>query len=296
MDEALKDNDDYVTELAVRTLARDRCSPELEEIYVSLNASLIKSNTTSHLDEMDLLFAMVNDQNIDVTEIVQSLDEVLRISAERSLNICGVELNPDIPIAMLAEIYDIIVNFDPTDLPTVLVDLLDSAEDVDDAFSKLAVQLGTYSQTDWLDQILEINPYFTRNTRKVCKDAVVANEVDEITMTQDPELLKRLSRLVKTNKNSLGAELGSKDQGLGVSLESMYGLNVGRLIDEPIDDAVDHIFSLAVISNASFEDSKHSISACLDDLFYEMDDRRKAEQIKLKLFDVYQPIFGAGNA
>jgi predicted proteasome-type protease len=63
-----------------------------------------------------------------------------------------------------------------------------------------------------------------------------------------------------------------------------------------MDEAINDIFSLAVISNESFEDAKISIGNCLDDLFYEMDDRRRAEQVKLKLFDVYQPIFGAGHA
>ncbi|MNP97534.1 hypothetical protein D3C85_101360 [compost metagenome] len=296
MDKPMQSDDDYVTELSVRTLARDRCSPELEEVYVNLNKSLIKSNTTSHLDEMDLLFGMLNDLNIDPTEVVSSLDEVLRIAAETSLNICGVELSPDIPIAMLAEIYEIIVNFDPTDTPTILVDLLDSAEDVDEAFVKLVAQLGTYDEDLIAEQILQIHDNFTKNVRRVCKSAVEADNVNEITSTRDGELLKRLSRLVKTNKDSIGAEMGSNDEGLGVSMEALYGLAVGRLIDKPMDEAINDIFSLAVISNESFEDAKISIGNCLDDLFFEMDDRRRAEQVKLKLFDVYQPIFGAGHA
>jgi hypothetical protein len=291
----LKANDDFVTELTVRTIVRDRCSPELEEIYVNLNNSLIQSNTTSHLEEMDLIFAMLNDQSMDLTEVVQSLDEVLRIAAERSLNICGVELDPDIPIAMLAEVYDIIVNFDPTDTPTILVNLLDAAEDVDEAFAKLVAQLGTYSEDILMDNILEISPYFTRNVRKVCSEAVIANDVTEITGTSDGELLKRLSRLVKNDKETIGAQMGINNEGLGVSLESLYGVAVGRLIDLPMDDAINQLYSLAVISNESFESATRSISTCLDDLFYEMDDRRKAEQVRLKLSTVYQPIFGAGH-
>lgn len=296
MDPIPPDLNDNAVEWTIRTLCRGHCAFELEEWYVRLNSALMQANQKAHFDELDLIFAQHNDQNIDVLEIVPAVDECLRMSAERALNICGVELNPDIDIEKLIEAVEIIVNFDPTDTPTILVDMLDGAEDVDDAFAKLMAQLGTYEEDDWHPEIVSISPHFTSNTRRVCKSAAESIEAPEIDVDASQELLRRLSRLVHANKESLGAELGSANTGLGVSLESLYNINISRLIDAPVDKAVDDIFSLAVISNESFEQAMVSITAQLDDLYYDMDQRRQAEQQRIKLRDVYKPIFGGRNA
>lgn len=296
MDLPIKFEDDNIIEWTVRTLVRDRCTPELEELYVQLNAALIAGNCTVHFDELDLQLARLNDQNVDPVEIVQDVDECLRMAAERGLNICGIEFIPDIPLPMLIEAVDIILNFDPTDTPTILVDVLNAAEDADQALISILEYLGTYEADEWLIQLLEVSSSFTKNILRVCKDAAAADEVVEIDATTDGALLKRLSRLVRNNKTTLGAELGASNVGLGISTESLYASYINRIIDKPVGEAIGDIFSLAVISNESYEVAMESVSRCVDDLFYEIDDRRQAEQHRLKLAESYKPFFGGSDA
>lgn len=289
--------DDNISEWTVRTLVHARCSPELEELYVRLNNILGDCNNTAHLDELDALLNELTSQNIDPTQVVISVDEIMRMATERGLNWIGVELDPEVPIEMLIEAADVLLLFDPTDTPSIVLEMMDAAEDVDDAFCKLMAQFGTYEEDDWFTQILQIGDHFTANVRKVAADALQGDEAaSEIDTSVDSDLLKRLSRLVKANKESLGAELGTSNLGLGMSLESLYGLHVGRLLDLTTEQQVDQLYSLAAISSESFESAAPAVASCLDDLCYDTDVRRKAEQIRAKTHSVYAPIFGDRNA
>lgn len=293
--ENVDDSESFIT-WTVRTLASERCSPELEALYVRLESSLSNCNVKMHYDELDNLFAELNDLNIGPEEVVPALDQILRVSAERALNICGVELRPDIDIEKLCEAIDVVCNFDPTDTPLVLIDALSATEDADEAFSRLMSYQGSFDEDSWFDDILEINPHFTKNVLNSLKSTAASNESVEISSVKDGDLLKRLSRLTKLAKDSLGAQLGNNDSGLGVSTESLYGVHVGNLIDKPVDQAVSDIFSLSIISNESYEVAMESVSRCLDDLFYEPDSRRQAEQMRIKYTDIYKPIFGGVDA
>lgn len=288
------DNDD-ISEWTVRTLVRDRCSSELEEHYVQLNNILVAVNFPVHLDELDLILSQVNSQAIDVLEIVPSVDEVLRMAVERALANVGIEFQPEIPIEMLEEAADIILKFDPTDTPSILVGILDDSRDAEDGAIQLLVQLGTFEYERWMEQILEVHDGFCKNVRNVCTSALDSGTVVSLTPGIDGDLLKRLSRLVKTNGDTVAAELVAANTGIGASMESLYGCHVGRFLDLPVDRAVTELYSLAVISGESFEQAQKSISASLDDLFYESDNRRIAEQVFKRTAETFKPIFGGSD-
>lgn len=291
MSESTMGEEDLIS-WTIRTLVRGCCTPELESAYVELNGVLTTCNTTSHHDELDFLFGQVSDQNIDNMEVVPSVDTILRMATARSLNNCGVELNDDVPLTMLLEAADIILLFDPTDTPTILVDLVDAAEDPVEAVCMLLAQLGTYELDDWYPQVMAVSDHFTGTVRKYCKEEADRIEQENLVPQGAEDLLLRLSRLVKQRKDSLGAVLGAENIGLGVSTESLYAVNVARLIDASVEQATDDIFSLAVISNEAFDVAMESVSACFDDLFYDVDKRREAEQHRLRLIDIYKPLFG----
>jgi hypothetical protein len=287
---------DNIVEWTIRTLVRDRCSPELEELYVRLNAALEQAGCRMHFDALDNLLATLNDLNISPEEVVPGVDEELRVAAERSLNICGVELQSEVSLVMLCEAVDVICNFDPTDTPSLLIDVLNSAEDADSAFALLMSYQGTFEETDWIAEILEISPNFTSTVLRSLKETADADETVEIDPAHGQELLKRLSRLVRTNGETIGAELGKNNTGMGVSTESLYGVHVGNIIHKPIAAAVEDVFSLSVISNERYEVAMESVSRCIDDLFYEPEQRREAEQVRIRLSETYKPIFGGADA
>lgn len=295
MDRIPKANDEDVTDDTLLMLVRDRCSPELETLYLQLARVLFNCNFTGHLDELDVVYHQLASQNIGPEEVIPSVDEIMRTAVDTALGQIGVEFDIETPLDYLSEAADILLNFDPTDTPTILLDLLRASDDPEDACAKVLSYLGTREEDQWMMYFITVSENFAVTITSVVKKEVDRNEA-AVDIEGTPSLLKRLSRLVRAEKDTLGAELGSMNIGLGVSLEHLYGCHVGRLIDLSVENQVKELYSLAAISGASFESAKSEISACLDDLCYESDNRRQAEQFRQRFEEQFQPIFGVGDA
>lgn len=268
-----------------------QCSPELASSYSRLATVLNEIGFTGHLDELDLLYSLVNDQNIDPTDVTLSVDEILRVSCERCFKEVGVEFDPNIPLAMLEDALTTILQFDPTDGPAVFVGMVDASDDSVEALLSLLAYVGNYDEDAWFPLILSVDENVIKRIREIS-----ANEDRRITEQPDlinvDELNKRLQRITQIAPNSLGAELARDNVGVGASLESLYGCHVGRLLDMSAEQATVELFSLAAISNESYEKLEHSISSALDDLCYEVDMRRRAEQVRMSMMKTYKPVFG----
>lgn len=284
--------EDNVTESTVREIVRGRCSPELEEEFVELAMLLSSVNFKGHLQELEVLYQQMDSQVVDPNEIILAVDQILRVGAEVALNNCGVEFDPDIPMAMLIEACDILLKFDPTEFPQLIIDAIDATEDPVDTLIAILDLMGTYSEDDWFPQVSNVSEAFSGKVRASCAQTLEQDVSDRNASLATAPLLKRLSHLVNSNAESLGAELGKSDQGLGLSLESLYAQHVVKLMDRPIEKAVDDLFSLAVISNESFEGAMVGVAHWLDDLYYDSEMRRQAEQLRMKLTSHYQPMFG----
>lgn len=284
--------EDNVTESTVREIVRGRCTPELEEELVELAMALSSVNFQGHLQELEVLYQQMDSQTVDPAEIVLAVDQILRVGAEVCLNNCGIEFDPDIPMAMLIEACDIILKFDPTEFPQLVIDAIDGNDDTTEILVSLLDLLGTYSNDDWIPQVYRVSDAFSTRVRAFCAESLEQDVSDRSASLATAPLLKRLNHLVKSNAQTLGAELGKADQGLGLSLESLYALNVPKLMDCSVEKAVDDLFSLAVISNESFESAMIGVSEWLDDLYYDVEMRRQAEQHRVKLTPHYQPMFG----
>jgi len=284
--------EDNVTESTVREIVRGRCTPELEEEFVELAMALSSVNFRGHLQELEVLYQQMDSQVVDPAEIVLAVDQILRVGAESCLNYCGVEFDPDIPLAMLVEACDVILKFDPTEFPQLVIDAIDSSDDTVDTLVAILDLLGTFSEDDWFPQVSRVSDAFSSRVRSFCAESLERDMRDRSASLATAPLLKRLNHLVKSNAETLGAELGKADQGLGLSLESLYAMNVVKLMDCSVEKAVEDLFSLSVISNESFESAMIGVSQWLDDLYYDVEMRRQAEQQRLKLTPLYQPMFG----
>jgi len=284
--------EDNVTESTVREIVRGRCTPELEEEFVELAMLLSSVNFQGHLQELDVLYQQMDSQIVDQAEIVVSVDQILRIGAETCLNNCGVEFDPDIPLAMLTEACDIILKFDPTEFPQLVIDAIDASDDTVQTLIAILDLMGTYSEDDWFTQVARVSDAFSGRVRRFCAESMEQDISDRSASLATAPLLKRLNHLVKSNAGTLGAELGKADRGLGLSLESLYAANVVTLMDCSVEKAVEDLFSLSVISCESFESAMIGVSTWLDDLYYDAEMRRQAEQLRVKLTPHYQPMFG----
>lgn len=293
MTDAVIDTDDASQPL-LAALAFGQCSPELQSSYSRIATILNDVDFTGHIDELELLFSMVNDHNIDTCEVIPSVDAVFRVAAERCLQSIGVALDADTPLAMLEDALGTLLQFDPTDAPAVFVGIVDASEDGIEALLSILAYVGNYSEEDWFPFIVECSENTVRRIREISakEDSRIQSQAD----TVDPdELNQRIARMASLRPDSLGVELARDNVGVGASLESLYGCHVERLIDLSTEQAVVELFSLAAISCESYDKLDVSISAALDDLCYEMDDRRKAEQVRLNMMKSYRPVFGIEN-
>lgn len=284
------DND--VSIYRVRELVTNRCAPELEETYVQLNNILVKCNYPVHLDELDLLWSMMESQSIDVLTLVDNVDTVMRIAVNRALENIGVVFNDEIRLPMLVEAADSLLLFDPTDNPELLSSVLADTEDEIDAVCKLMVFFGTFEYEQWLEVVEDVSDNFTRNVSKIAEQAQRYVAAREDAPEGKDQFFKRVGQLVKEHPDSLGAELASGGIGLGASLESLYGCHVGRMLEYSEEKAVNELFSLAAISSESFESAVTVVGACLDDLFIDVYQRAKAERIVGTVRDTFKPLFG----
>lgn len=287
------ETDDASQEL-LAALTFGQCSPELASSYSRLATILNDVDFTGHIDELELLFALVNDHNIDTTEVVPAIDAVFRVAAERCLQSIGVAFDADTPLAMLEDGLGTLLSFDPTDAPAVFVGIVDGSDDDTEALLSILAYVGNYSEEDWFPYIVDVSENTIRRIREIAtkEDNRIQSQTDTV---DSDELNQRVARMAALRPDSLGVELARDNVGVGASLESLYGCHVERLIDLSTEQAVVELFSLAAISNESYDKLDQSISAALDDLCFEMDDRRKAEQVRLNMMKSYRPIFGIEN-
>lgn len=286
---------DDVSETYVVELCIGRCADELVITYRKILKSFYDANYTAHLDELETLYCAVNDQNVDPGDVVSSIDDILRMAGDRALGFMQIGLDPDTPIDVYAEILDILLGFDPTDTPDILLHAIENSEDSVDALAQLLELLGTYEAEALHQYIARVGGDFVPNIKRLLNDNISVQttvEVGETPTDVSMEQRRRLARLVARKPETLGSELGRIGSGLGASMESLYGVHVGTLLDGSMESAIEHLYSLAALSCESFEAAEKGVGACLDDLYYEVDSRRRAEQARVKIASDYRTIYG----
>lgn len=290
--ETVDDND--ISQEYVVALCEGRCSEELVVTYRKILKTFYNANYTAHLDELETLYAAHNDHNVDVTELVPMIDSILRMAGDRALSALLIELDHDIPIDMYAEVLDILLGFDPTDTPEILMNAVENTDDDVEGLCKLLEFLGTYEIDDLIPYIANVDRRFTDNLKRTLQQAVDNAEVD-MTPPAQMENLRRMSRLVSLKDGTLGAELVRMKSASGASMESLYAVYVPRLIDATMESAIEEIYSLATFSCESFEAAERAVGASLDDLYYEIDSRRKAEQLRRDIGLSYKTVYGENH-
>lgn len=275
----------------IRTILECQTSDELIALYCQFAITFEKVNYTTHLEELDLLLGLITGQEIDNLTIVPTVEQILRIASERALAQLGVVFDDNIPMDLLAEAIDILLPFDPTDQPAVLKAALDAAEDADIALVRVLTMLGTREEFEWFDQIDDVDVNFVKNLRRVLVAAEELGEDDSTHRVLDAEFAKRISRLTHQKADSMGAIIAKQLEG-DVSMEALYIMTVGNLIDASCEKAVDELFSLAAVTRCSFESAIKQVGTCLDDLYIDPVERQKAGGMVADIQNQYRPIFG----
>lgn len=289
MNEIIEENQDICQPMVAEMLI-GRASPELILLYLELLQTLHLADFNGHIEEVDLLHSMLSSQSIGTDEVTESVDTIIRTSYARCFSMIGVSISDDIPLDLLCELAEGILLYDTTDTPEYLLNAIDASEDADEAFLKVLEYRTVREIEEWMPYILEVNPACIDRMRKLAVEGM--NNKASANIEIDSMLARRLSRLNALKKDTLGSELIKQGSAVGASLESLYGLYVGKLMDQPLEDSVDDLYSLATLSCESITSAQAGVSTWLDDLCYDVDQRRKAEQISLRLSKEYSEIFG----
>lgn len=276
----------------IEELCTDRCVPELMRCYVQLNNVLNKVNFGIHLDELDVLRGKLNSQTIDILGIVPAVDEIMRTAINRALLELGVEFAADIRIEQLVEAAEQLLLFDPTDNPTLITNTMESTEDDNDALCRLLELIGTYTYDQWFEVVYEVSDTFTANLMKVCRKAESFQESEAADPETSTKLFQRIGRMMQHAADTHAGDLVTHAVGVGASLESLYGVHVGRYLDMEPATAVRELYALAAMSNESFESAQRVIDVCLDDLYTDVMQRSAAERSRKSIAETFKPIFG----
>lgn len=276
----------------IEELCTNRCVPELMHCYVQLNNVLNKCNFSIHLDELDVLRGKMNSQTIDILGIVPAVDEIMRTAINRALLELGVEFSADIRIEMLVEAAEQLLLFDPTDNPTLITNTMEGTEDDSDALCRLLELIGTYTYDDWFTVVYEVSDSFTRNLVKVCRKVETFQETPAGDPGFNSKLFQRVGRMMKEAADTHAGDLVTHAVGVGASLESLYGVHVGRYVDMEPTQAVRELYALAAMSSESFESAERTIGVCLDDLYQDVMQRGAAERSRKRIAETFKPIFG----
>lgn len=275
-------------------LLAGKCADELAATYKQIAATFQEAGYTGHIDELDLMTGQLLNNKLDPLTVVSEVEEVLRIAADKCLGLLLVQLDDNIDIEMLAEALDILLTFDPTDTPEILLNSINNADTTEESLGKLLATQGTYPEDDWFTVIVSVEPSLMSRITTGLQRSIESSGVNALPVGS-PELLQRIARLNKIQPTSLGAELASANTGVGISLESLYAIHVGNLLELDMEAAITNIYSLAALGEESLEHAQSSISHVIDDFCGDVDVRRKAEQIRLSVHATFLPIFGGNN-
>lgn len=276
------------------TILDGNCSDELIKLYSQLLSVFNEINYTGHIDELELLYSKLVSQSIDISSITSVVEDVLRTSCSKLFDTIGVGLNDDIPMNMLVEATDILLNFDPTEFPSIVYHCVESEDDSIEAIMKLLEKLGTYTSDEWFPYIADVSGDLIDRIMKVCMDEMNKRE-GQLDIKVPSDLLQRIGRTVKQKPDTLGAQLAEAQVGGDISLEALYERHVGRFIDMDIRTAVDNLYSLAAISNVSLESLDSKITDCLYDLYVDLESRREVDKVKVVIDEQWKDILGVVN-
>lgn len=245
---------------------------DLLDIYAEICVVLHNIEYNGHVMELDYIESLLNGQDITTRDAADSVFEVMLTAVEECLNVIGVNINPDIPISLVPSLLNSLLEFDATDTPEPVMAIVDDSEGPVECVCDL---LGYYTPTPsdiWLEHITEVDVK--------CIDAIKyqlrividrLSSLDEGPGDQVKVLRDRAVELKSVMDDITLADISTESS----TLEDLYHLHVGSIVDMSPDVAVREIIGLAVMSNESSVNIDRSIDLVLDDLFYEPSERIK---------------------
>lgn len=245
---------------------------ELLEIYSEICTTFHNVSYNGHVMELDYIESLLNAQNITTSDAADSVLEVLLTAVEDCLHVVGLSINPDIPIRLVPSLISTLLEFDTTDTPEPVMAIVEDSEGPVECICDL---LGYYTQTEsdvWLEHITGVEVKCITAIKYQLKLAIDRITSNDLGLGDHGKILRdRASALKSVMDDVTLADISTESS----TLEDLYNLHVGSIVDMDSTAAVREIMGLAVMSNESSTSIDQSIDLVLDDLFYEPSERIK---------------------
>lgn len=269
------------------SLAVGLASDELLQHFSDLNTLLLSADFRNQIEAIELLSASIEADEFDPSEIIVEMDNLLRESARRCLLECGIQYDEDISMELLIDLVRNIIHFDTTEDPQVLLDCIESADDDHDAVLRVLQYLSGRDYDEWVTVVTEVGDGVIDRIKVL---ALTALDTVQTTVDTDYELSKRLEVL----KSVDSSELVESFEHLETSpdINSLYLVNVGRMLDSQPEDVVKSLYAMACITQPSLEAAYNAVGMLLDDFCDSAIARHEHEQHRHKLKVTYSNLFG----
>jgi len=212
-----------------------------------------------------------------------------------ALSVCGVKLNPDVQLDRLVTLTDGILGFDISENVDMIRRKLENSMNEVEAMCKVLEYLLAIPMDELYVDIAEVEEGFTEKVLNLIQEAETLSEEIPGEITASEILAQRYEKIKLFKPDSLGGQLAHAAEVEPLSLEALYGLNVGGLMRKDIETAVSDLFSLGALGFESLESVSKTVAECLDDLYPDTLQRAKAERVRLSLESEFSHVFGVGH-
>lgn len=255
-------------------LLEGRCSPELSQTLLSLEAIMAKGGFTKHRVEIDHLITIV--ESLDSTIVVPTAIDLLHQAAGEILRGCGVEVNAEIPLLRLFALVDAIIGFGPNIFFDRISDIIENEVDPVEAFCQILPLLTQYSAEEY-------HPYITDVSEKLLTNIREQIEVYRTEELEEPEEISEETKSrIAAYRNKGGDEFLDRviaDQmPLGTSMESSVPYYTPALVDLPIQTAVKALVTLGIYSEVSNESLQDEVAHYIESIYPDVESNQKANQ------------------
>ena len=235
----------------------DRVTDEVLDLYQNICNTFRTSEYIGHIVELEYIDALLESQSITHTDAVDSVLEVLVTGAEECLHILGIGIDPDIPLKPLAVMLESLLDFDVTEFPETIYNIIEGSDDTEECLAEVLGFVTTIETHEWYEYITSVTPEFVQNLRRVLVEAIDQIEQPVI----DQELYRKRKLLKEANPELSLVDYVTESS----SLDDLYTLFEPQLADLSVESAVGEIIALAALADYAPESRLASLDRILED-------------------------------
>lgn len=259
-------------------LIEGRATDELSDMLMSLDATLVKAGFAMHREELDLLIG--SESSIEGDSLLQSIVSILRVAADTVLKVFEITVTEDIPLNQLTSLIATVAFYDSGDLDNAIDAAIKIGEPSDDTLREILGLTTEFSSEDYL-------PYITTvSDNLIVKIEQLISESQSTSLSHSEIVDAFVDLRNKAARAEIISEFATTVQNdsipSGVSLENLYELYTPHLLDVSVEQAVDDLLYLALISDISTESLVDETAFFIEDLYQSVEQNQQANLVLRK--------------